>query len=31
MYKEEMAAEIPERISGCYIKEFELLLRKLQK
>ena len=31
MYKEEMAAEIAERISGCYIKEFELLLKELQK
>jgi nucleotidyltransferase substrate binding protein (TIGR01987 family) len=30
MYKEEMAAEIAERISSIYIKEFELLLQKLQ-
>lgn len=30
MYKEEMAEEIAERISNLYIKEFELLLQKLQ-
>ncbi len=30
MYKEEMAEEIAERISNIYIKEFELLLQKLQ-
>lgn len=30
MYKEEMAKEIAERISSYYIKEFELLLQKLQ-
>jgi nucleotidyltransferase substrate binding protein (TIGR01987 family) len=31
MYKEEMAVEIAERISSCYIKEFDLLLQKIQK
>ena len=31
MYKENMAVEIVERITGCYIKEFELLLKELQK
>jgi len=31
MYKEDMAAEIAERISGRYIKEFELLFKELQK
>lgn len=31
MYKEDMAVEIAERISGYYIKEFELLLKELQK
>ena len=31
MYKEDIAAEIAERISGRYIKEFELLLKELQK
>ncbi|MHB8125212.1 MAG: nucleotidyltransferase substrate binding protein [Desulfitobacteriaceae bacterium] len=31
MYKEEMATEIAKRISGCYIKEFELLLKELEK
>jgi len=31
MYKEEMAVEIAERISGFYIKEFESLLKELQK
>jgi len=31
MYKEEMAVEIAERISSYYIKEFELLLKELQK
>jgi len=29
MYKEEMAVEIAQRISDRYIKEFELLLRKI--
>jgi len=31
VYKEEMAVEIAERISIYYIKEFELLLKELQK
>ncbi len=31
VYKEEMAEEIAERIASCYINEFELLLRELQK
>ena len=31
VYKEEMAEEIAERIINCYINEFELLLRELQK
>lgn len=30
-YKEDIAAEIAERISGRYIKEFELLLNELRK
>lgn len=30
-YKEEIAAEIAQRISGRYIKEFELLLERMQK
>lgn len=29
VYKEEMAQEIADRIIGCYINEFELLLREL--
>jgi len=31
MYKEEMAVEIAERISSCYLKEFDLLVLKIQK
>ena len=31
IYKEDMAVEIAERISGRYIKEYELLLKELQK
>lgn len=31
VYKEAMAKEIAERIASCYINEFELLLRELQK
>lgn len=30
VYREEMAEEIAKRIAICYIKEFELLLEKLQ-
>ena len=31
VYKEEMAEEIAERISGCYVKEFEMLLERLEQ
>lgn len=31
IYKEDVAIEIAERISGCYIKEFEFLLKELRK
>ncbi|SNT24271.1 nucleotidyltransferase substrate binding protein, HI0074 family [Anaerovirgula multivorans] len=30
VYREEMAEEIADRIATCYIKEFQLLLEKLQ-
>lgn len=31
VYKEEMAEEIAERISNCYVKEFETLLERLEQ